>query len=132
MADLLARDDSVFLAYGSGFAKLFDLPARPSMLVPMFKCVPDRYRFLFVEGCSETIGETAPIYCSGEIALSGGSELYRACFMPLKMGIDTMRAIYGSFNFRFYMAEELSERRKSEAPSQRVGEGHDVDQSWRV
>jgi hypothetical protein len=45
-----------------------------------------------------------------DLAQAEGSELYRASFMPLKMGIDTMQAVYGSFNFRFYMAAELRER----------------------
>src|SRR5215472_10694205 len=48
-ADLLVSEDSVFLAYGPGFAKALDLPERPSMRVPMFSYVPDRYRLLFAE-----------------------------------------------------------------------------------
>lgn len=115
LADLLVSEDSVFLAYGPGLAKLFDLPIRPSALVPMFKCVPDRYRSLFVDGCSESIGAAAPICFSGEMAQAEGAELYRASFMPLKMGIDTMQAVYGTFNFRFYMAAELGERRRLDA-----------------
>jgi hypothetical protein len=110
LADLMASDASVFLAYGPGFAKLFGLPERPSMLLPMIDCIFDRYRFLFVDGCREAITGAAPIRFSGEVAGLGGSELYRACFMPLKMGIDTMQAVYGSFNFRVQLAAELSER----------------------
>jgi hypothetical protein len=36
-------------------------------------------------------------------------ELYRACFMPLKMGVETILAIYGSFNFRFLVAANIGE-----------------------
>jgi hypothetical protein len=115
LADLMVSDDSVFLAYGPGFAKLLDLPVRPSMLVPMLKCLPDRYRPLFAEGCDEATSEASPIRLDGEVARAGGSELYRACFMPLKMNIVTMRAVYGSFNFRFRTTAELAERPQTEA-----------------
>jgi hypothetical protein len=117
LADLLAGDSSVFLAYGAGFAKLFGLPERPSTRLPMIECIPNRYRFLFMEGCREAITEAAPIRFNGEVAGLGGSELYRACFMPLKMGINTMQAVYGSFNFRVRLAAELGERSKSDRAS---------------
>ena len=110
LADLLVTDASVFLAYGAGFAKLFALPERPAMRVPMIECIPNRYWFVFLEGCSSAVSEGAPVHFSGDIAAIGGCELYRACFMPLKMGIDTMRAVYGSFNFRFRAAAELAEK----------------------
>lgn len=112
VADLLARDASVFLAYGAGFAKLFGLPERPPMW-PMIECIPSRYRFLFLGGCKEAISEAAPVRFSGEMAGLGGSEFYRACFMPLKMRVDTTQALYGSFNFRLYTTAELGERSQS-------------------
>lgn len=112
-ADLLASDDWVFLAYGVGFAKLLGLSERLPMRVPMIRCIPHRYRFLFLQGCGEAFAEAVPLRFSGEMAGLGGSELYRACFMPLKTSIDTMRAIYGSFNFRFRTAAELAERSQS-------------------
>jgi len=108
--DLLSNDDSIFLGYGQGFAQRLGLSERPSMRVPMIRCIPDRYRFLFLEGCSEAMRQRAPVHFSGEVAGFGGSELYRACFMPLKMGLPTMLALYGSFNFRFRTAAELAER----------------------
>lgn len=109
VTDLLARDISVFLAYGTGFAKLFGLPERPRV-GPMIERIPSRYRSLFLGGCQDAISEAAPVRLSGEMAGLGGSEFYRACFMPFKMRVDTMRAIYGSFNFRLYTAAELAER----------------------
>jgi hypothetical protein len=112
LVDLLARDASVFLTYGAGFAKLFGLPERPPTW-PMIECIPTRYRFLFLEGCKEATSERVPVRYSGEMAGLGGSEFYRACFMPLKMRIDTMQALYGSFNFRLYTASDLAERSHS-------------------
>jgi hypothetical protein len=112
LADLLARDASVFLAYGAGFAKLFGLPERPPRW-PMIECIPTRYRFLFLEGCKEATSERTPVHFSGEVATLGGSEFYRACFMPLKMRIDTTQGLYGSFNFRLYTASELGARSQS-------------------
>lgn len=113
LVDLLSVGDSVFLGYGLGFAKLFGLPERPSMLVPMLDCIPDRYRFLFVDGCRETIADVAPIRFNGAVAATGGAELYRASFMPLRMDGESMRAVYGSFNFRFYSLTELVERQQT-------------------
>jgi hypothetical protein len=110
LIDLLARDTPVFLAaYGARFAKLFGLPERSQMSAGI-ECIPSRYRFLFAEGCMDAISEAAPVRFSGEMPGLGGSELYRACFMPLRMGIDAMQAVYGSFNFLFRTAAELTER----------------------
>jgi len=67
-ADTLVPDGSVFLSFGPGFAKLLDLPQRPVMHAPMLTYIPDRYRFLFTEGCRETIAEAAPVRFSGELA----------------------------------------------------------------
>jgi hypothetical protein len=110
--DLYARDASVFLAYGTGFAKLFGLPERPQMS-PMIECIPCRYRPLFLSGCKDAIAEGTPVRFSGEMAVLGGSEFYRACFMPLKMRVDTMQALYGSFNFGLYTAADLAEQSQS-------------------
>ena len=105
-----ARDALVFLDYGVGLARLFGLPKRPPMWRPMIECLPSRYRSLFLDGCKEAISKAAPVRFSGEMAVAGGSEFYRACFMPLKMKVDRMQALYGSFSFRLYTAAELAER----------------------
>src|SRR5262249_7529577 len=89
--------------------KLFGLSERPPMW-PMIECIPSRYRSLFLGGCDDAISDAAPVRLSGEMAVLGGSEFYRACFMPLKMKLDTMRAIYGSFNFRLYTPAEFAHR----------------------
>jgi hypothetical protein len=109
VVDLYARDASVFLAYGTGFAKLFGLPERPPMW-PMIECIPGRYRSLFLGGCNDAISDAAPVRFSGEMAVLGGSEFYRACFMPLMMKVDRLEALYGSFNFRLYTTAEVAER----------------------
>jgi hypothetical protein len=109
VVDLRARDASVFLAYGTGFAKLFGLPERPPMW-PMIECIPTRYRALFLGGCKDAISAATPVRFSGEMTVLDGSEFYRACFMPLKMKTDTIQALYGSFNFRLYTTADLAER----------------------
>jgi hypothetical protein len=104
------RDHSVFLAYGTGLAKLFGLPARPPMWRPMIECIPSRYRSLFLGGCKDAISEAGPVRFSGEMAVLGGCEFFRACFMPLKMTVDAMQVVHGSFSFRLYTTAEVAER----------------------
>jgi hypothetical protein len=117
--DLAASDDWFFLAYGCGFAKLLGLAERPRMGKSMIQHLPHRYRYLFLWGCGEAVAAAAPVRFDGDVATLGGSELYRACFMPLRMGIDTMQAVYGSFNFLFRTTAELTER----SPSASAGDG---------
>ena len=112
-ADLATSDDWFFLAYGRGFAKLLGLAERPRMGKSMIEHLPHRYRFLFLQGCGEAIAAGAPVRFDGEVAGLGGSELYRSCFMPLRMTMGSMQAIYGSFNFLFRTAAELAERSPS-------------------
>jgi hypothetical protein len=110
VVDLHARDSSVFLDYGTGFAKLFGLPERPPMWTPVIKCIPARYHSVFRSGCKDAISKATPVRFSGEMAVPGGSEFYRACFMPFKMNAGRMQALYGSFNFRPHTAADLAER----------------------
>jgi hypothetical protein len=112
-ADLVTSDEWFFLAYGHGFAKLLGLAEHPRMGKSIIQHLPHRYRFLFLEGCAEAIAAAAPVRFHGEVAGLEGSELYRACFMPLKMNINTMLAIYGSFNFLFRPAAEIAQRSAS-------------------
>ena len=109
-ADLLVKEDSVFTVYGPGFAKLFDLPERPSMHVPMIKHIPSRYQALFEQGSDDAIAEAAPVRFSGEMGYCGHAELYRACFMPLRMRSQDLQFVYGSFNYRIGKAISASER----------------------
>jgi hypothetical protein len=104
------RDHSVFLAYGPGLAKLFGLPEQPPMWRPMIECIPSRYRALFLGGCKDAIFEAAPVRFSGEMAVLGGFEFFRACFMPLNKKIDALQVLHGSFNVRLYTDADLAER----------------------
>ena len=104
------RDHSVFLAYGSGLAKLFGLPERPPMWRPMIECIPSRYRSIFLGGCKDAISDVAPVRFSGEMAVLGGFEFFRACFVPLKMKAEATQVLYGSFSFRLYTTAEVAER----------------------
>ena len=108
-ADLLVKEDSVFSVYGPDFARLFDLPERPSMHVPMIRHVPGRYQALFAEGCDDAITEAAPVRFVGEVEHYGCIELYRACFMPLRMKSRTSQFVYGSFNYLTGKAISVSE-----------------------
>jgi hypothetical protein len=112
-ATLPARDDWTFLSYGPGLAQLLGLPPDATAGVPMLQYLPYRYRFLFLRGCGEAAAETVPVRLEGEEAALGGAELYRACFMPLKMSTDKMLGMYGSFNFRFRTVADLRERSRS-------------------
>ena len=104
------RDHSVFLAYGTGLARLFSLPERPPMWRPMIECIPSRYRSVFLGGCKDAISEAAPVRFSGEMAVLGGFEFFRACFVPLKMKVEATEVLHGSFNFRLYMTADLAQR----------------------
>jgi hypothetical protein len=94
-------EDSVFLIYGSPFARLLDLPETPRSFTPMVEQLPERYRPLFGEGCVEAITEAAPARFSGAVVHHGKIEFYRAVFMPCKLNASSWRPlIFGSFNYR--------------------------------
>lgn len=120
-ADLFFKEASVFLDYGPGFAKLLGLPKRPLVHVPMIRCIPERYRFLFSDGCREAIDDDAPAQFSGEIAGSTGVEVYRACFMPLRMNMPNLQTIYGSFNFMVRPTAGARSRYGSRLETERAG-----------
>lgn len=98
--DFLVKEDSVLILYGINFAKLFGLPDRPSMNVPIVRQIPPRYQSLFVGGCDDAVGEGMPARFSGAVAHGGDAELYRASFMPLRTQSATLQFVYGSFNCR--------------------------------
>jgi len=94
-------EDSVFLIYGSPFARLLELPETPLSFTPMVEQLPERYRPLFGEGCVEAITEAAPARFSGAVVHHGKIEFYRAVFMPCKLNASSWRPlIFGSFNYR--------------------------------
>src|SRR5256885_17191678 len=48
-----AVESSVFVSYGSGFARLLGLPAKPVTTIPFIQQVPAHHREMFSEGCSK-------------------------------------------------------------------------------
>ena len=93
--------DSVFLIYGSHFARLLELPEKPNYYDPIMVQLPARYQPLFTEGCEAAAAVPAAAKFNGAVVHNGGTELYRAAFMPLRLRVASLRPItFGSFNYR--------------------------------
>ena len=93
--------DSVFLLYGSHFARLLELPEKPNYYDPVMVQLPTRYRPLFTEGCVAASDAPTVAKFSGAVVHNHRTELYRAAFMPLRLRVDSLRPIvFGSFNYR--------------------------------
>jgi len=94
-------EDATFLLYGTQFARRLGLPDKTDSFTPLLRQLPDRYRPLFSEGCTEAICAKEPAQFSGSVSNSNALELYRAVFIPVKLRESSSRPIvYGSFNFR--------------------------------
>ncbi len=92
--------NSAFLIYGSKFAGLLKLP-KARLGVASIEQLPDRYRHLFVTGCSKAMAQQAPARLSGSCKHESQIELYRAVFMPIMLQRSWLKQlIFGSFNFR--------------------------------
>jgi hypothetical protein len=101
----IARDavpeDSALVIYGSGFARLLELPEQADQCVPLFRQLPERLLAMFAAGCREVGLSGAPVRREGSFARDGERrELYRAAFMPVGVNL-----IYGAFNSRIVDAE---------------------------
>ncbi len=93
--------DSVFLMYGSHFARLLGLAEKPNYYDPIVVQIPPRYQPLFTEGCEAGAAVPAAAKFNGAVVHNGRTELYRAAFMPLRLRVDSLRPIvFGSFNYR--------------------------------
>lgn len=93
--------NSVFLIYGSHFARLLGLPAKPIYCEPMIVQLPTRYRPLFTEGCEAAFSTAAVAKFNGAVVHNSSAELYRAAFMPLRLKVEALKPIvFGSFNYR--------------------------------
>src|ERR1700730_2309812 len=102
-------EDATFLLYGTQFARRLGLPDKPDSFFPMLQQLPERYRPLFIEGCSEAIHEQQPARFSGSVPADDAVELYRAVFIPVKLWESSPRPlIYGSFNFRRVQPEDVA------------------------
>ena len=94
-------EDATFLAYGTQFARLFELPEKPVIEIPALRQLPGRYQPMFAEGYSAAIVRGEPARFSGAVMHYGMVELYRAAFMPLKLKPQAaVQLVFGSFNFR--------------------------------
>ena len=125
-------EDSVFLIYGSPFARLLELPETPLSFTPMLEQLPERYRPLFGEGCVEAITEAAPARFSGAVVHHGKIEFYRAVFMPCKLNASSWRPlIFGSFNYRVAprVSASAALRRMAGWPAERSASDEPADDS---
>jgi hypothetical protein len=89
---------AVFIAYGSQFARLLELPAKPESRVPVLQQLPPRYRDLFAEGCACVVRRRLPVRFSGGIVHEGRVEVYRAAFMPADAAKGRWQLMVGTFN----------------------------------
>lgn len=123
--------DSVFLIYGSPFARLLELPETPLSFTPMVEQLPERYRALFGEGCVEAITEAAPARFGGAVVHHGKIEFYRAVFMPCKLNPSSWRPlIFGSFNYRVVprVSASAALRRMAGGPADRAASDKPTDE----
>jgi hypothetical protein len=96
-----AVEKSVFVAYGSGFARLLGLPDRPVTTIPFLQQIPEAYRGMFAEGYAKATMESSPVTLEGELRIKFGSQLFRAVFMPIMLRPNwSKQLIFGSFNYR--------------------------------
>jgi hypothetical protein len=94
-------ESSVFLVYGSQFARLLELREKPICYKSMIDQLPERYQPLFIEGSRDAITDAAPTRFSGVVVYQDQVELYRAAFMPVRLNATSLHAlIFGSFNYR--------------------------------
>jgi hypothetical protein len=124
-------EDSVFLIYGSPFARLLELPETPLSFTPMVEQLPERYRALFGEGCVEAITEAAPARFGGAVVHHGRIEFYRAVFMPCKLNPSSWRPlIFGSFNYRVVprVSASAALRRMAGWPADRAASDKPTDE----
>ena len=88
--------DSVFLMYGSHFARLLGLPEKPNYYDPIIVQLPTRYRPLFTEGCEAASAAPAAAKFNGAVVHNGSTELYRG---GIHAAETTGPFSHGSFNY---------------------------------
>ena len=96
---------AAFVIYGLKFAQLLGLPEKVSISTPLIHQLPERYRPVFVEGCSKGMAEATPARFSGSFSYDFKEELYRAVFLPIILHPNwSKRLIFGSFNYRMVLS----------------------------
>ena len=103
-----AIENSAFVTYGAGFARLLGLPSEPVTTTPFIRQIPETHREMFAEGYSKAMMECSPVTFEGTLRLAAGAHLFRAVFMPIMLRPDwSKQLIFGSFNCRSVSAAEL-------------------------
>ena len=96
-----APESSFFVTYGSGFAQLLGLPAKPVTAIPFLRQIPEPYREMFSEGYSKAAMESSPVTLDGTFRVGARAQLFRAAFMPIMLRPNwSKQLIFGSFNYR--------------------------------
>jgi hypothetical protein len=94
-----SANSAAFIIHGLKFAQLLGLPEKVTSSTPLLHQLPERYRPVFVEGCSRAMSEPAPAQFSGSFDYDFKDELYRAVFLPIILHPNwSKRLIFGSFN----------------------------------
>ena len=95
-------ENCVPLFYGSKFAALLDLPAKPDPRVPMVQQLPARFVPVFTKGCREATALGAPVRLQGAVEREDGRrEFYRAVFIAVGVRPDCLTHLaFGAFNCR--------------------------------
>jgi len=100
-------ENAAFVAYGTKFAKLLDMPETVTAIVPLNRQIPERYRALFVEGCSNALSKRMPARFSGSFEHYVTVELFRAVFLPIQLHPNWSKwLIFGSFNCRTVLSTD--------------------------
>jgi hypothetical protein len=94
-------ESAAFVAYGSTFAELLSLPEKITAIIPLNQQIPERYRPLFAEGCSNAMSKQVPARFSGSFEHDFTAELFRAVFLPIRLHPSWSKwLIFGTFNCR--------------------------------
>lgn len=95
-------ENSALLLYGTGFARLLDLPSKSAPHVPMVRQLPKRFSDVFKRGCGDAHLQGHAVRVEGEIEREDGRrELYRAAFIPVGVKEHSLTHLaFGAFNSR--------------------------------
>jgi hypothetical protein len=104
-----AVEQSVFVTYGSRFARLLELPDKAVAEVPFIRQIHEPYRDMFIEGYKQARTASSPVILEG--AFDTASE-FEAVFMPIMLQPHwSKQLILGSLEFRAADAAFVSPRR---------------------
>ena len=102
-----SAENAAFVAYGTQFAMLLDLPDTVTAIVPLDRQIPERYRSLFAEGCSNALTKQVPARFSGAFENDFTAELFRAVFLPIQLHASWSKwLVFGSFNCRTVLSTD--------------------------